>query len=30
MFVPLVAALGEFISQKITNIEYGWINAMFV
>jgi hypothetical protein len=30
MFAPLVAALGEFINQKITNTEYGWTNAMYV
>ena len=30
MFAPLVVAPGEFINQKITNIGYGWTNAMCV
>ena len=29
MFAPLVAAPGESINQRITNIGYGWIAVMF-
>ena len=30
MFAPLVVTLGESINQRITNIGYGWTNAMYV